>query len=370
MIDVSISVHMMNKNTLDQDANHIRVGFITPYRNNYGGGELFLDELVKFGNQKTPGSFLLFSSDPKAFSQEIIVIPDISSYKKLVFNLHKTISILKTNNVDIVIINDYYLSQFSLLFSHHFLRVFSLIHGEINHNRIKNPLLKSFVTHVRLFLISVGSSKILSVNKTNIQLYKRNHKVKYIGNFIAPSNYDVSLYCEKAFDFIFVGRLVREKNLIFLLEVFEEYRNSINSESNLIIIGDGYENTRIREHILEHGLEHSIELKGSVSHDSICEYYEKSRVLLLFSITEGFPTVILEALRFGVPCVVSDVGSNSDIIHNGINGYVFSKEERKESIVQYMNKAMKLEPTGCVSSVNHYGIDEFYVRFLDELVEL
>ncbi|MBI3250227.1 MAG: glycosyltransferase family 4 protein, partial [Candidatus Andersenbacteria bacterium] len=47
-------------------------------------------------------------------------------------------------------------------------------------------------------------------------------------------------------------------------------------------------------------------------------------VFILTSLSEGMPSVILEAMGCGLPILASDVGGNNEIVHEGENGYLIS----------------------------------------------
>ena len=51
-----------------------------------------------------------------------------------------------------------------------------------------------------------------------------------------------------------------------------------------------------------------------IPYDQMDRYYLQSKILLICSITEGLPTIILEAMKFGVPVVSSYVGGIPEVI--------------------------------------------------------
>lgn len=55
---------------------------------------------------------------------------------------------------------------------------------------------------------------------------------------------------------------------------------------------------------------------------NISDYYEKASLLLLTSDSEGFPNVVNEAARFGLPLVCNQIHGIEDLIEDGENGLV------------------------------------------------
>ena len=55
--------------------------------------------------------------------------------------------------------------------------------------------------------------------------------------------------------------------------------------------------------------------------DNIHDYYQVSDYLVLFSTTEGFPNVVGEAMFWGLPCIVSDVGDCEMLVNS--SGWVW-----------------------------------------------
>lgn len=51
-------------------------------------------------------------------------------------------------------------------------------------------------------------------------------------------------------------------------------------------------------------------------------YYRAADIFVLPSFSEAFPLTLLEAGASGLPIVATDVGGISDILHDGINGFM------------------------------------------------
>lgn len=64
----------------------------------------------------------------------------------------------------------------------------------------------------------------------------------------------------------------------------------------------------------------AIEFVGETT--EVEKYYKNADLLLLTSQSEGFGMVVTEAACFGVPTIAFDIVGLSDIIHDGVNGYL------------------------------------------------
>ena len=53
------------------------------------------------------------------------------------------------------------------------------------------------------------------------------------------------------------------------------------------------------------------------------------------SYVEGFPNVVLEALSFGIPCIVYNApGGHKEMIIEGENGYIIQNQEEAPKIIE------------------------------------
>ena len=70
------------------------------------------------------------------------------------------------------------------------------------------------------------------------------------------------------------------------------------------------------------GLEESVSLEGSMDFDGVIPLISESDILLLSSVEEGVPNVILEAMALGTVVVSTDCGAVREIITDGENGFL------------------------------------------------
>ena len=130
-------------------------------------------------------------------------------------------------------------------------------------------------------------------------------------------------------DLIFVGRLIREKNVDLLLRVVAILRHT-HPGLRCAIIGNGPERERLEALRVEWGLQANIRFLGRL--ETIEEVYgamKRSRLMVSLSRREGFNIAALEANACGLPVVTLDHPHNAttDWIIDGHNGLVCAMPE-------------------------------------------
>lgn len=186
-------------------------------------------------------------------------------------------------------------------------------------------------------------SKVISVSdKTKSFLIEKRHlkenkvKVIYHGIDIPYSENELccnnqirdKLYLKRdEFVIAYAGRITYAKGLEMLVDVFNELKNEfINTK--LLLIGDGEIKELLEEKIRSYNLESRCIITGFVN--NINDYYEIIDMFVLPSKSEGVPLTLLEAMYYGKISLCSNVGGIPEIIKNGINGFLFEKENSEE----------------------------------------
>ncbi len=135
---------------------------------------------------------------------------------------------------------------------------------------------------------------------------------------------------------LFVGGLERVKGIRYLIEAFAEIVKE-SPQFKLIIVGEGSERKNLESLIsnLEHRtsnikLKDSIVFKGRLSLHDTRNIMKKCYCLVLPSLSEGLPRVLIEAMALGKPVIASKVGGIPEIVKEGENGFLFKKGDSNE----------------------------------------
>lgn len=89
--------------------------------------------------------------------------------------------------------------------------------------------------------------------------------------------------------------------------------------ARLIVVGNGDPKTWIRI-LQDQGVKDTVNFCGRVDDPSV--FYRKAGMFVLPSRVEGMSNALLEAMSWGLPCVVSDIPGNRAVIDNNVNGLI------------------------------------------------
>jgi glycosyltransferase involved in cell wall biosynthesis len=127
------------------------------------------------------------------------------------------------------------------------------------------------------------------------------------------------------FKFVCVARLVKLKNHEVLIKAFSKL---ITLNAELYLVGDGPEEQYLKQLVNNLGLDKKVHFTGFLS--TVNEVLAQSDCFVLVSNTEGLSCSIQEAMASGLPCIVSDVGGNNELVRDSQNGFLVSESDAEE----------------------------------------
>ena len=135
--------------------------------------------------------------------------------------------------------------------------------------------------------------------------------------------------------FLFVGRLVSEKNVIGLISAFSQV-NTANEACWLIIVGDGPE----REHLAQLASRlQNVVFAGST--EDIRPYLHAANIYVQSSTTEGMSNSLLEAMAVGLRIVATRVGATQQLLGSESSDMLVDPNDSK-MLASAMIKQLKI----------------------------
>ena len=140
------------------------------------------------------------------------------------------------------------------------------------------------------------------------------------------------------YKFLFVGRLVKPKNIPLLIHAFNKVLHSF-PHSTLTIIGDGPERQTAEQIIASLDIQKNVTFLGWVDSNDLKDIYSGFDALLFTSAWEGFGNTIVEALACGLVVFSTDcnfgpreilLGEDEFYLFEG--GYILGKQF---ALIQY-----------------------------------
>ncbi|VVB97039.1 D-inositol-3-phosphate glycosyltransferase [uncultured archaeon] len=150
----------------------------------------------------------------------------------------------------------------------------------------------------KLACVSIAVSPLTKKNLVSLGVTGENSRI--IPNGIDLKRFANIMPSPEECDILFVGRLIREKNVDVLLASLDHIRQP---EIKCHIIGDGPEKERLVGLAAGRGLLSNVNFFGSLGYDEVIARIKSSKILALPSTREGFGIVVLEAFACGVPVI-------------------------------------------------------------------
>lgn len=138
-------------------------------------------------------------------------------------------------------------------------------------------------------------------------------------NNLSDDSINQQCHLDDCIKYVAVGNLKPAKDYHTLIKAFRIVANSKNAK--LTIVGIGPEENSLRQLVAELNLENLVQFVGYVSDPDI--YISTSHALVLSSRWEGFPNVLVEAMRHGIQVVSTNCMSGpSEILEDGRYGFL------------------------------------------------
>ena len=207
----------------------------------------------------------------------------------------------------------------------------------------------NFMTRLRYLLYSISDRLVANsyseANNIICHCPFLKNKTVAIPNFIDTDYFVPSLIrTEREYlRVVCVGRVIPEKNVLRFIEAVDKVRNR-GFRIKVLWVGSMSDHDYVQQvvdKIRKLDLLGIFELHDHIT--DIIKVYQSADVFCLPSLYEGYPNVISEAMRCGLPVVCSNVCEMPEIIKDGINGFLFDPLD-EDSIVEAILRILNLLP--------------------------
>ena len=184
----------------------------------------------------------------------------------------------------------------------------------------------------------------------NLELFRPMNKIE--------SKKSLGLYDNNVI--LYVGRIDPIKGLYTLLDSVFNLNDSYNIK--LIIVGGELNKSQdlinLQNYTVDKNKSHIVDFVGIVDQSNLPIYYNAADLFLLTSYYESFGLSVLESLSCGTPAIVSNVGGLSNLIDNGVNGYLVNDISPKsfKTYIEYFFKNINIKKSSieCRKKAEYY----------------
>lgn len=319
------------------------------YPPDFGGVSKYLEGLVK--NLKTH-DFTVIAKSPKADMQIDLHGPKFF-WPRWIFPMFKVLKYIYCERPDYILVSHVlplgYIARIALfLFSTPYI---VLVHGlDISRpllSKRKKFLLKKVLKSAEIIIAnSAYTGNILRKynlkDKRVIIIYPGIDAIREVPNFKRNQNLILA-----------VGRLVERKGFDVLIRAMQTVKDKIN-DAKLVIIGDGYDKSRLNKLVDSLKLKNQVSLLGNANNFTLEQHYKHAKVFAMISREingdiEGFGIVYLEAAMRGLPSVAGKSGGASEAVQHNFTGLCvepFDENEIAKSLIYFLTNEHEREKMG------------------------
>ncbi len=169
-------------------------------------------------------------------------------------------------------------------------------------------------------------------------------------NFFEAKPLQYLPFDKKEYDIVFVGRLEEEKGVMLLIDLIER----LGDTYNWLVIGGGTLKKKV-EYVAK---KKNVLFVERVPNSIIGDYLRKSKYLIQLSILyETFGLTMVEAMSVGTPVIGYSIGTRTELIKDGVNGFLTSTNSAESTIIKALNvcgDTYKQLSENCLNSIRKF----------------
>lgn len=157
----------------------------------------------------------------------------------------------------------------------------------------------------------------------NTNILNLNDKIVYSGSPILIKEWDyVKKFKKNSFNIIFVGNLVKQKNVDIILQALRELKEKKSLNFSFKIVGVGSEKENLKKLAQKLNLIENVKFLGRMSREEVLDEMRLSDIFVMVSSPETFGLVYIEAMATGCITIGSEGEGIDGVIKSGENGFL------------------------------------------------
>lgn len=182
----------------------------------------------------------------------------------------------------------------------------------------RKSFIKGFIEYLFEIILSKHAYRYLACGASEAYILKKNYGIPLEKIIFLPNLRTFNKINQKKvkYQFIYVGRIVKEKGVFDLLEALE-LTGFIN---DALLVGAGKDLEILKK------MYPKATFTGRVPSEEVIKFLSVSKFFVSNSIIEGLPYSLIESMACGVVPIVSDVEGHKDLIIDGKNGFLCKKQ--------------------------------------------
>lgn len=168
-------------------------------------------------------------------------------------------------------------------------------------------------------------------------------------------------------DFMMIGSVMRFDRQKNVLQTVSAAIEACRKQSGLrfLFIGDGQYYPLCKKMVALASLSDRITLTGWLN--DVPDQLRRMDVFMLYSLWEGLPLSILEAMCLGLPVLASDISGNNELVTDGFNGVLVKPNDREaliKALIKLPEQRRKMAQWG-QNSLKRVEGEYSYRQFID-----
>lgn len=163
-----------------------------------------------------------------------------------------------------------------------------------------------------------------------------------------------------------VGRFVHVKNYSYLLEICAQFMQAQSTQArpiHVILVGLGPEQENLQNKARALGIANQVTF---IIGEPAYKFYQLFDCFVQPSLFEGLSIALLEALSFGVPCIVTSDDNSHDVINHMSNGVIVKHADLLQALeLLWQNDKLRIQlgQRGSETVQNEYSFEQMGKRY-------